>query len=405
MALTDVAVRNAKASPEGKDIKLSDAGGLHLLIKPTGAKYWRLNYRFMGKQKTLGLGVYPEVKLADARAKRDDAKRLLADGTDPSFQRQITKAASKEASANSFEAVAKEWFTKKRQGWTDSTASRIIASFEADLFPYIGKRPISEIKAPELLAALLRIEARGSIDTAHRVKQRAGEVFRYAIATHRAERDPTPDLKDALSKVKQTRFPFIKDPKRIGELLRAIDAYQGTPAVCAAMKLAPLVFLRPGNLRAAEWSDISLDDAVWRIPGEKMKTRNDHIVPLSRQAVAILRDIQLLTGNGRYVFPSARGGGRPMSDNAILVALRTMGFPKEEMTGHGFRHMASTRLNEMNWPKDWIETQLAHTDRTTRGVYNAAEYLDDRARMMQAWSDYLDGLRTGAEVISIGRKA
>lgn len=410
MPLTDTAARNAKADASGKIIKLSDAGGLYLLIKPNGQKYWRLNYRHLGKQKTLAIGVYPTVSLKEARENREEAKRLIAEGIDPSFHRQLNKAASKEAASNSFEAIAREWLTRQSASWSTGTVTRMVRSFEADLFPYIGKRPITEVKAPELLAVLRKIESRGAVETAHRVKQRASEVFRYAIATGRAERDPAPDLKGALPPVKQKNFAAIKEPKRIGELLRAIDEYNGTAVVRAAMRLAPLVFVRPSNLRHAEWAEFDLDEATWRIPAEKMKSGEAHIVPLSSQAVAILRDIQQLTGTRPatqpYVFPSARAGGRPMSDNAILVALRTMGIPKDEMTGHGFRHMASTVLHEQGWNSDVIERQLAHGERNkVKAAYNHAKHLPERVRMMQAWADYLDGLRAGADVVPINRTA
>lgn len=410
MPITDTVVRNAKPSPDGKDIKLSDGGGLYLLMKPNGSKYWRLDYRFLDKRKTLALGVYPTVTLKDAREQREKAKRLLSNDIDPSLHRQQTKATSKEAAANSFEVIAREWLSKQTPTWSEGTATRMVRSFEADVFPYMGRRPIADITPPELLAVLRRIEARGAVETAHRVKQRAGEVFRYAIATGRAERDPTPDLKGALSPVKQQNFAAIKEPKRIGELLRAIEVYQGTPVVKAAMKLAPLVFVRPGNLRHAEWCEIDLDAATWRIPAEKMKSGEPHIVPLPTQAIAILRDIKQLTGGNPerqpYVFPSARAGSRPMSDNAILTALRTMGFPKDEMTGHGFRHMASTVLHEQGWNSDVIERQLAHGERNkVKAAYNHAKHMPERTRMMQAWADYLDSLRTGADVIPINRTA
>lgn len=410
MPLTDTSCRNAKPSPDGKDIKLSDGGGLFLQVRPTGAKYWRLNYRYLGKQKTLALGVYPTTSLKDARDGREEAKRLLAQDIDPSLHKQQTKATSKETAANSFEVIAREWLTKQTPTWSAGTTTRMTRSFEADLFPYLGRRPIAEISAPELLAVLRKIEGRGAVETAHRVKQRAGEVFRYAIATGRADRDPTPDLKGALPPVKQKNFAAIKDPKGIGALLRAIDGYQGTAVVKAALSLAPLVFVRPGNLRQAEWKEIDLDAATWRIPAEKMKSGEPHIVPLPSQAIAILREIKKLTGQRPelqpFVFPSARAGGRPMSDNAILVALRIMGIPKDEMTGHGFRHMASTILHEQGWNSDVIERQLAHGERNkVKAAYNHAKYLPERIRMMQAWADYLDSLRNGADVMPIKRQA
>lgn len=401
MPLTDTAARNAKASPEGKDIKLADGGGMYLLVKSSGAKYWRLDYRHLGKRKTIGLGVYPTTTLKDARDAREEAKRLLAQGIDPSFHRQQTKAISMELASNSFEVVAREWMAVQEAKWSASYADKIQSSFERDVFPFIGRRPIADLTAPELLALLKKIVARGAADTAKRARQCLGQVFRYAIATGRAERDPAADLKGALPPVKHQSFANITDPRRIGEVLRMFDAYQGSPVVRAALKLAPLVFVRPGNLRQAEWSEIDLKAATWRIPAEKMKMRQPHIVPLSAQAVEVLRDLKPLTGQRLhlqpYVFPSARAGGRPMSDNAILVAMRAMGIPKDELTGHGFRHMASTLLHEQGWETDWIEVQLAHGDHSTRGKYNFAKYLQERARMMQSWADYLDALRNGVD--------
>lgn len=399
MPLTDTLIRNAKPSLDEKDIKLSDGGGLFLLIKPNGAKYWRQSYRFLGKQKTIAHGVYPTVTLKDARDRREHVKRLLSQGIDPSLHRQQTKAADIAAGANSFEAVALEWLAKRAQAWSAGTAARMKRSFEADLFPYIGKRPIAEITAPEMLKVLRRIENRGAVETAHRVKQRAGEVFRFAIATQRAAQNPIPNLQGALPAVKKQNFAAIKEPKRVGELLRAIDGYKGTAIVKAAMQLAPLVFVRPGNLRRAEWKEIDLDAALWNIPAEKMKSGAAHIVPLSTQAVELLREIQPLTGQRPdrqpYVFPSARAGGRPMSDNAILTALRAMGISKEEMTGHGFRHMASTILHEQGWNSDVIERQMAHAEpNEVKATYNKAKHLPERVLMMQAWADYLDALRS-----------
>lgn len=409
MPLTDSAARNAKPSPEGKDIKLSDGGGLHLLVKPGGQKYWRLSYRYLGKQKTLALGVYPTSTLKDAREAREAAKRLLAQGVDPGVHRQQTKLLSKELAANSYEVVACEWMAVQKAKWSASYAEKIQSSFERDVFPFIGRRPITELSAPELLAVLKKIVARGAADTAKRVRQCMGQVFRYAIATGRAERDPAADLKGALPPVKHQSFANITDPRRIGEVLRMFDAYQGSAIVRAALNLAPMVFVRPGNLRQAEWSEIDLETATWRIPAEKMKMRQPHIVPLSTQAVELLKELKLLTGQRLerqpYVFPSARAGGRPMSDNAILVAMRAMGIPKDELTGHGFRHMASTLLHEQGWETDWIETQLAHGDHSTRGRYNFAKYLKERARMMQSWADYLDQLREGAIILALPQRA
>ena len=406
MPLTDTAARNAKADAGGKDIKLSDAGGLFLLVKPNGAKYWRLSYRHLGKQKTLAVGVYPTVTLKDARDAREEAKRLLSQGIDPSAHRQQTKALKLELAGNSFEAITREWLAMRTPLWSASNALKVCRSFEADLFPWLGHRPITDISAPDLLAVFRRIEARGAIETAHRAKQRTGEVFRYAIATGRAERDPVPDLRGALTPVRQRHFPTVTDPKRIGEILRLMDSYKGTLVVRCALRLSPMVFVRPGNLRHAEWAEIDLDAAEWRIPAEKMKSGDKHTVPLASQAVEVLRELQPLTGRGRYVFPSARAGGRPMSDNAILVALRTIGIPKDELVGHGFRGMASTVLHEQGWNTEVIERQLAHAERNkVKAAYNHAQHMPERKRMMQAWADYLDGLRNGAEVIPIGRTA
>lgn len=379
---------------------------MYLEVTPSGSKRWRLSYRFAGKQKLLSLGIYPTTSLKEAREAREAAKKLLAQGVDPSAHRKQAKELLYLHAENSFEVVAQEWLTKMTPSWSDSNSTRVKRSLETDVFPWLGHRPISEITAPELLSVLRRVEERGAVETAHRIKQRCSMIFRYAIATGRAERDPAPDLKGALPPTITNNFAAIKEPKRIGELLRMFDAYQGTSMVKAALRLAPLVFVRPANLRMAEWSEFDLDAAQWRIPGNKIKSGEPHIVPLSSQAVAVLRDIQRLTGKGRYVFPSARAGGRPMSDNAILVAMRTMGIPKDEMTGHGFRHMASTVLHEQGWNSDVIERQLAHGERNNvKAVYNHAKHLPERTRMMQAWADYLDGLRKGAEVVPLHKRA
>jgi len=405
MSLTDPAIRNAK--PGEKPIKLADEKGLYLLIVPAGGKWWRLDYRFAGKRKTLSMGTYPEVSLKEARDKRDDARKQLAQGIDPGETRKAMKAAQS-AEADTFEVVAREWHTKFSPTWTPEHGERIIRRFERDIFPWMGKRPIREITAPELLAALRRIESRGALDTAHRAHQNCGQVFRYAVATGRADRDPSGDLRGALPPVRDKHHASITDPKGIGELLRAIDDYRGSFVTQCAMRLAPLVFVRPGELRSAEWSEFDFDKAEWRIPGEKMKMRDPHIVPLSTQAAAILLELQPLTGRGRYVFPSARtpNGDRCMSENAVLAALRRLGYTKDEMTGHGFRSMASTLLNEQGWHRDAIERQLAHTERNAvRAAYNYAEHLPERRKMMQAWADYLDGLKRSADVIPINCKA
>ena len=396
MALTDPAIRNAK--PGDKVLKLFDEKGLYLLINPNGSRWWRLDYRFGGKRKTLSMGVYPETGLKDARAKRDEARKMLEKGIDPSQAKKAQKTS--DSGADSFETIAREWHQKFSENWATTHSSKIIRRLELNVFPWIGKRPIADIKAPELLTVLRRIEERGAVDTAHRASQNCGQVFRYAIATGRAERDPVPDLRGALPPARETHHASIVDPKEIGSLLRAIDGYEGGLIVRCALNLAPLVFVRPGELRKAEWSEINWDKAEWTIPAQKMKMREKHIVPLSRQAIDVLREIQPLTGEGKYLFPSPRTNDRPMSDNAVLSALRRMGYTGDQMTGHGFRSMASTLLNEQGWNRDAIERQLAHAERDSiRAAYNYAEHMPERKRMMQSWADYLDQLRAGAIIV------
>ncbi|WP_374555495.1 tyrosine-type recombinase/integrase [Aquitalea pelogenes] len=398
MPLTDTACKNAKTKDDGAPAKYADEKGMYLLVNKTG-KYWRLDYRFNDKRKTLALGVYPEIGLKLAREKRDEARRLLAEGIDPGELRKVTKATSKLSAVNSFEAVAREWFAKYQPTWSEGHATRIIRRLERDIFPWLGNRPIAEITAPELLASLQRIEKRDAIETAHRAMQNCGQVFRYAVATGRAERNPAADLVGAIAPAVKTSFPTITDPSKIAELLRAIDGYKGSFITQCALKLAPLVFVRPGELRKAEWSEFDLEHQLWTIPAERMKMREKHFVPLSQQAVAILTELRALTGSRQYVFPGARTNGRPMSDNTVNAALRRLGYSKEDMTGHGFRHMASTLLNEQGWNRDAIERQMAHAERNSiRATYNYAEYLPERTKMMQSWADYLDGLKAGAKV-------
>lgn len=401
MPLTDPAARQAK--PKEKDYKLSDANGLFLLIKTNGSKYWRLKYRYLGAEKLLALGVYPDVKLAEARGKADEARKHLRDGIDPGELRKVKKAAKAEAAENSFEAVGQEWFAKQSPIWSEAHATKTLWMIEKNLFPWLGSRPVADITPPELLATLRRIESRGAHDTAKRAKQVAGQIFRYAVATGRAERDPSQDLRGALTASVKTHLPAITEPKKVGPLLTALDAYQGTPIVRAALRLAPLTFVRPGELRKALWSEIDLDAAEWRIPAERMKARQAHIVPLSEQAVAILKELQPLTGRYEYVFPSARSVHRPMSDNAVLAAMRRSGIDKEEMCGHGFRAMARTILDEvLGYRVDWIEHQLAHAVKDANGrAYNRTSHLKDRKKMMQGWADYLDSLKSGSNVVPV----
>ena len=394
--LTDTACRAAK--PSAKPFKLADERGLYLLVPPTGSKLWRFNFRFAGKQKTLALGVYPDTSLAAARKRLAQARELLAEGIDPSAAKKAAAAAKRSAGANTFEAIAREWLAKQRLA--DATRAKTLQVFETHLFPWVGRRPIDGIKAPELLAALRRIESLGKLETAQRAKQSAGRVFRYAIATGRAVDDPTFALQGALMTPKTQHRASITDQKLIGPLLNAIEGYQGSFITACALKLAPLVFARPGELRHAEWAEFDLDAAEWRIPAHKMKMRAVHIVPLSEQAVAVLRELQPLTGYRRYVFPGERSPLRPMSENTVNAALRRLGYGKDEMSGHGFRSMASTCLHELGWSHDAIERQLAHARRDkVSAAYNYAEHLPERRKMMQAWADYLDRLREGSNVV------
>lgn len=387
-------------------MRLFDGGGLYLELAPAGGKWWRLKYRFLGKEKRISLGVYPHVTLKDARDRRDAAKRLLTNGIDPSEQRKAERAVVTERAASSFEAVALEWYAKFSPAWVASHSSKILRRLEHNVLPHLGPRPIADISSRDLLVVLRKVEGRGAIETAHRTKQNCSQVFRYAVATGRAERDPTLELRGALAPVAERHHPSIIDPKGIGGLLRAIDGYSGSLVTRCALQLAPLTFVRPGELRRAEWAEFDLGKGEWRIPAERMKMGAPHIVPLSTQAKAIIAEIQPLTGGKRYVFPGARTNGRPMSENTVNAALRRLGYAKDEMTGHGFRSMASTHLNEQGWNRDAIERQLAHAERdNVRAAYNYAEHLPERRRMMQAWADYLDGLKTDAKVTPIKKAA
>ena len=400
MKLTALLVKRAK--PGAKTRRMADGGGLYLEVRPNGSKYWRLAYRFQGKQKTLALGVYPAVSLLEARAERDKAKALLRAGTDPGQARKIKKAV--EPGKDGFEVIAMEWFSKQKAVWGERHAQTIIGRLQKHVFPFIGAMSLHAIAAPDLLALLQKIEARGNMETARRVKQICGQVFRYAIATGRADRNPAADLRGALTPPRTKHMASLTNPQDVAGLLRAIDNYQGSFITRCALRLAPLVFVRPGELRRAEWVEINLDAAEWRIPAEKMKMKTAHLVPLSSQAVAVLQEIFPLTGNGQYVFPSERSRARAMSSNTINAALRRMGYTKDEMTGHGFRSMASTLLNEQGWNRDAIERQLAHQERNkVRAAYNFAEMLPERREMMQGWADYLDQLKAdgGSNVVPI----
>ncbi len=402
MKLSDPAVKKAK--PEAKPYKMADGGGMYLEVMPTGSKYWRLKYRFGGKEKRLAFGVYPDVSLAQARDRRYEARKLLASGIDPGALKQAQKAADVLLNENSFEVVAREWFVRHSPNWKENHSSKIITRLEKDIFPWIGARPIADIAAPELLATIRRIESRGALETAHRALANCGQVFRYAVATGRAQRDPSGDLRGALPPVKRDKhFAAITEPQKVGELMRDIDGYQGSFIVKCAFKLSPLLFVRPGELRKMEWADVNLDAAEWVY--FVTKTETQHIVPLARQAVETLREIQPLTGHGKYVFPGERDHDRPMSDNAIRSALRRLGWSNEEMTPHGFRAMASTILDNMGYKQEWLERQLAHEEpNKVKAAYKRDAwrmYLPERTAMMQAWADYLNKLKAGAEVIPL----
>lgn len=402
--LSEVKVRNTK--PQGNAYKLFDGGGLFLFVTPSGGKLWHFKYRFDNKEKKLAFGTYPEISLDNARQRRDEARRQVAHGIDPGAVRKAQKQAET-SETETFEVIAREWHTKFTPTWTPGYAITIMGRLERDCFPWIGTRPITQIKALELLTVLRRIESRGALESAHRIKTIAGQVFRYAVATGRAERDPSGDLKGALPQPEEKHFAAITDPKEVGSLLRALDSYQGHFVVKCALRLAPLFFVRPGELRNAEWAEIDFDEATWTIPAHKMKTKQSHIVPLSNQAIAILTELKELTGTSKYVFPSGRSNSRPMSNNAVLAALRRMGFRKDEMSGHGFRAMARTILDEVLQQRpELIEHQLAHSVRDPLGrAYNRTAHLPERRKMMQLWADYLDGLKQGAKVIPMQRTA
>jgi len=399
------------AKPKDKIYKLSDGNGLFLQVNPNGGKWWRWRYRFAGKEKMLSLGVFPEVSLREARDDCGRKRRILKAGKDPSDLRKIERLVGQGPDgpgciANSFESVARIWFEQKHSldvsvGHAETTIRRL----ENYVFPWLGQIDIDEITTTQIRAILDRIKMKGALETAHRVKSICSQVFRYAVILEKTDRDPTMLLRGYLPAANKKHLPAITDPPEVAKLMKAIDGYSGSLVTRCALQLAPLVFVRPGELRHAEWSEIDLDKAEWNIPAEKMKMKHAHLVPLSRQAVAILKDLQPKTGSGRFVFPGARSAARPMSENAILAALRSLGYEKDQMTGHGFRAMARTILAEvLQFPPEYIEHQLAHTVKDPLGrAYNRTQYLEQRREMMQSWSDYLDGLRNDstAKVISI----
>jgi integrase len=399
--LTDTAIRNAK--PRDKTYTLGDGEGMYLEVAPNGTRFWRMSYRQPnGKNNRLTFGKYPEVSLAEARDKRLAARKQLAQGIDPGRTKREEKQAKEKAALNTFEAVARAWLERTAADQAASTQEKNTAWLERNIFPAIGALPISTIKPWDVLSALRVIEKRGAIESAHKIKQLCGQVFRFAVASGLADRDMTVDLRGALSAVPEAHYAAITDPKEAAQLLRAIDAYNGHAYAVAALKLAPLVFVRPGELRAAEWSEIDLEAAEWRIPGSKMKMGQDHIVPLATQAVAVLRDLYAMTGHGKFVFPSVRTGERCMSENTVNAALRGMGYGKDVMTGHGFRAMARTIMDEVLGERvDLIEHQLAHAVKDPNGrAYNRTTHLPARRLMMQRWADYLDAIKQDNAVVS-----
>jgi integrase len=401
MALTDTAIRETK--PRAKPFKLTDNGGLHLLVNPSGVKLWRLAYRFGGKQKTLALGAYPIVTLAAARSGRNAAREFLAKSIDHAVKRKLDK----QSAAITFRVVGLELLDKlEREGRAPATLTKTQWLLEF-AFAAFGERPVGQIAAPEILVALRHIEARGKYETARRLRSTCGMVFRYAIATGRAERDPSADLRGALTTPTVNHRAAILEPKAIGALLRAIDGFAGYAATALALRLAPLVFVRPGELRHAEWKEFDFNNAEWRILAEKMKMRRPHRVPLSRQALAVMKELEPLTGHSRWLFPSVRSVTRPISENTLNAALRRLGYGSNEMTAHGFRSMAATRLSEMGrWSPDAVERQLAHEEQNAvrRAYTHGAEYWSERVAMMQAWADYLDELRGAGKVIQLRRE-
>ncbi len=396
--LTEVAIKNAKA--KGKPYKLADGGGMYLLVTKEGQKWWRFDYRIDGKRKTISLGVYDDVALKTARELRRAARAQVAVGTDPSNSRKAEKITRE--GAHTFRTVADEWLGKHQAVWAAATTKKTKAVLGNDLIPWLGPLPLNAISSSDVLKVLRRIEERGAHETAHKARQYCQQIFRYGIATGRTDYDPTHGVRGALAPVPVKHHAAILEPKAIGKLLRAMDGYNGQFVTRCALSLAPIVFVRPGELRRAEWAEIDLDAGEWRISADKMKMKRPHIVPLSTQAIEILRELQPLTGKGRYVFPGIRSRDRPMSENTINAALRGIGYSGDQMVGHGFRSIASTRLNEMGWNRDAIERQLAHVEgNQVRAAYNYAEHLSERRRMMQAWADYLDSLKRDAHVVQI----
>ncbi|GAB2805067.1 tyrosine-type recombinase/integrase [Dyella kyungheensis] len=413
MPLTDVAIRKAK--PKEKPYKLADGGGLFVLINPSGSKWWRLKYRIQGKEKLLSLGTYPDTSLTDARGKRDEARKLLAAGADPGEQRKASKAAGADRAANSFEVIAREWLAVKQPEWTSKQFEKERDRLQNHAFPRIGGKPIAQLGVSDIRPLLTHQVSQGHIEQAHRLRHQLSRVFRFAVATERAERDPAADLRDTLPARNPKNHPTITDPSEVGELMRAMEGFTGTFSVRCAFKLAPLWFCRPGEIRMAEWSHFDLDGEhpTYKVPPAIRKLKKaakenpatpPHIIPLSAQAIAILHELRLLTGHGRYLFPGARDPRRHMSDGAINAALSRIGY-KGIITGHGFRHMARTLLAEQGWGAEALERQLSHKEQGVVGVYNKAQHLAERRQIMQAWADYLDALRVGGQAVALKSSA
>jgi integrase len=401
--------------PDDLRTRLSDGKGLYLrLFVKGGSHAWWFDYTFEGRRKTISFGTYPATTLSLARKKAELARQQVRSGVDPSDLRKAARQArdrkrddDERAKAglpptDSFEHVAREWYEKNAPSWADTHSEKIIRRLERDVFPWIGSKPIASIRPSDLLELLRRVESRGAIETTHRIQQNCSQVFRYAVATGRVESDPSRDLRGALTPWKPQHYATVTDPRLVGRLLRDIDAHPGSFATKCAMQLSPMLFVRPGELRRAEWSEIDLAKAEWRIPAAKMKGRTMHIVPLARQALEILKELQPLTGHAQWVFPGVRTNGEPMSENTVNAALRRLGYDKTTLTAHGFRGMASTMLHEQGWPSDVIERQLSHAERNAvKAAYNHAEHLPARRKMMQAWADYLEKLRVGADVVPL----
>lgn len=404
MKLTNVAIKNAK--PKAKMYKMADGDGLCLQIMPKGSKLWRLRYRFDGKEKSISLGIYPTVSLKDARDRCQEARKLLSNDVDPSAHREAVRTSRREESQNTFEILTREWHKKNYETWIEGHAKSILARFEQNIFPWLGNKPISKINNNDLLRVLNRIEERGAVETAHRILQYCSKVCRYAVLTGRLDTDFTVGLKEALKSIKREHLAAITDPTKLSQLLRDIDVYEGHPITKAALQLAPLVFVRPGELRQAEWSEINFMKSEWHIPAEKMKMRQPHIVPLSEQAIHILREVHPISGNGKYIFPSHVRRTEPLSNNTLNMALRRMGYTKDEMTCHGFRAVARTLLDEvLGYRPDFIEHQLAHAVKDPNGrAYNRTSHLDERRKMMQEWAGYLDGLKNRSYPINISSR-